>query len=88
MPRKKDDRGRQPEDANLPDKLKEELPPQALEIYRDAYKRTLEEYKQWSTEERQSTAHRIAYAAVREDYEQGEDGKWRRKGGKGMDEDA
>lgn len=88
MPKKKaDDKGRQPIQADVPERLKEELPPHAQEIYREALNRALDEYKKWSDEERQTTAHRVAESAVREEYQRGEDGKWHRKSGKGGEED-
>lgn len=88
MPKKKDeDKERRSSKAEVPDELQQELPKQAQDIYRDALNRALDEYKSWGREELQTTAHRIALAAVREEYEKGEDGKWRRKGGKGGDED-
>lgn len=58
----------------LPDSVKDHLPKHAQEIFRAAFNNAYEEYDR--DEER---AFRVAWAAVKRDYEKGEDGDWHRK---------
>ena len=58
---------------DLPPSVKEHLPKPAQEIFRAAFNSALEEYGE---EER---ACRVAWGAVKRDYEKGDDGKWHRK---------
>jgi cation transport regulator len=58
---------------DLPDSVKEHVPKHAQEIFRAAFNNALEEYGE---EER---AFRVAWAAVKRDYEKSDDGKWHKK---------
>ena len=58
---------------DLPPSVKDHLPKHAQEIFRAAFNSALEEYAE---EER---AFRVAWGAVKRDYEKGDDGKWHRK---------
>lgn len=58
---------------DLPDSVKHHLPHHAQEIFRAAFNNALDEYDE---EER---AFRTAWAAVKRDYEKGDDGNWHRK---------
>ena len=59
----------------LPDSVREHLPEHAQEIYRAAFNSAWEEY--CHDEER---AHRVAWAAVKHEYEKDEHtGQWKRK---------
>lgn len=58
---------------DLPDSVQAHLPKHAQEIFRAAFNNALQEY----TEEEQ--AFRVAWAAVKRDYEKGEDGDWHKK---------
>jgi cation transport regulator len=58
---------------DLPDSVKEHLPKHAQEIFRAAFNNAEKEYDE---EER---AFRVAWGAVKRDYEKGDDGKWHRK---------
>ncbi len=59
----------------LPDSVKDNVPKHAQEIYQAAYNSAWDEYDH--DEER---AHRVAWAAVKNDYEKDEDsGKWKKK---------
>ncbi len=58
---------------DLPDAVKDHLPKHAQEIFRAAFNSAEEGYGE---EER---AFRVAWAAVKRDYEKGEDGEWHRK---------
>lgn len=62
-----------PKLEDLPDSVKNHLPKHAQEIFRAAFNNALEEYKE---EER---AFRVAWNAVKRDYEKGEDGNWHKK---------
>ncbi|KOP27408.1 cation transporter [Hapalosiphon sp. MRB220] len=59
--------------ADLPDSVKNHLPKHAAEIFVAAFNNAEKEYQE---EER---AFRVAWAAVKRDYEKGEDGNWRKK---------
>ncbi len=58
---------------DLPPSVKDHLPKHAQEIFRAAFNSALEEYGE---EER---AFRVAWGAVKRDYQKGDDGKWHRK---------
>lgn len=59
----------------LPDSVKDNVPKHAQEIYQAAYNSAWEQYDH--DEER---AHRVAWAAVKNDYEKDEDsGNWKKK---------
>jgi cation transport regulator len=58
---------------DLPDSVKEHIPRHAQEIFRAAFNNALEEYGE---EER---AFRVAWAAVKRDYEKSDNGKWHKK---------
>ena len=63
--------------TDLPDSVREHLPQHAQEIYRAAFNSAWDEYHQ--DEER---AHRVAWAAVKHEYEKDEStGQWRKKTG-------
>ncbi len=58
---------------DLPQSVRDHLPHHAQEIFRAAFNHALEEYGE---EER---AFRVAWAAVKRNYEKGNDGKWHQK---------
>ena len=58
---------------DLPPSVKDHLPKHAQEIFRAAFNSAVEEYGE---EER---AFRVAWGAVKRDYEKGGDGKWHTK---------
>lgn len=57
----------------LPDAVKENLPKHAQEIFLAAFNSAKEQYGE---EER---AFRVAWSAVKRDYEKGDDGQWHKK---------
>jgi cation transport regulator len=59
--------------SDLPESVKEHLPNHAQEIFLAAFNSAIEQY---SEEER---AFRVAWGAVKRDYEKGEYGKWHKK---------
>lgn len=69
--------------SELPDSVKNVLPSHAQDIYKEAFNSAFDQYK--DPEERQGdanreeTAHRVAWAAVKKTYEKGSDGSWRKK---------
>ena len=74
----------------MPYKNREELPdqvlsalkdvPHAQDIYKEAYNSAFEEYSEPSDRrdgyDREETAHAVAWNAVKQKYEKGDDGKW------------
>jgi cation transport regulator len=59
---------------DLPNSVKDHLPHHAQEIFRAAFNHALDEY-----DGEEETAFRVAWAAVKRDYEKGDDGNWHRK---------
>ena len=66
--------------SDLPENVKSVLPDHAQDIYKEAFNSAYEEYK--SPEERrgdadrEETAHKVAWSAVKKKYEKGADDKW------------
>lgn len=69
--------------AELPDSVRDNLPKHAQEIYKEAYNSAWDQYKDAEDRRgdasREETAHRVAWAAVKQKYEKNDDGKWVRK---------
>ena len=70
--------------ADLPESVKNVLPKHAQEIYREAHNNALQEYKdpkkRRGDASLEETAHKVAWAAVKEKYEKDEKtGKWKEK---------
>ncbi|MBW4576642.1 MAG: ChaB family protein [Aphanothece sp. CMT-3BRIN-NPC111] len=57
----------------LPDSVKDHLPKHAQEIFMAAFNNATEEYGE------EETAFKVAWSAVKRDYEKGEDGNWHKK---------
>jgi cation transport regulator len=75
-----------PRVADLPDSVKNNLPEHAQEIYMEAFNSAYDQYDEQSErrgdDTREETAHKVAWAAVKRDYEKDEKtGKWTRKRG-------
>lgn len=62
-----------PSIEDLPDSVKDHLPKHGQEIFRAAFNSALEQY------EEEDTAFKVAWSAVKRDYEKGEDGNWHSK---------
>ncbi len=67
---------------NLPERVRSVLPHHAQEIYRAAFNSAYDEYRDHGDRKlggsREETAHRVAWAAVKEVYEKDEQtGNWR-----------
>jgi cation transport regulator len=70
--------------SELPDSVRDNLPDRAQEIYRKAYNNAWETYKdpdkRRGDADREETAHRVAWAAVKKEFEKDEDsGEWKPK---------
>jgi cation transport regulator len=71
---------------DLPESVRDHLPTHAQEIYRAAYNNAWTEYedphRRQSDESREEVAHKVAWAAVKEEYEKDDrTGQWRPKHG-------
>jgi cation transport regulator len=66
----------------LPENVKNVLPKQAQEIYKEAYNSAWDHYDdpqdRRDDQSREETAHKVAWSAVKEIYEK-KDGKWQKK---------
>jgi len=67
---------------DLPDRIKENLPKHAQDIFKEAYNHALEEYKDPNKRRDDSTleevAHKVAWAAVKNKYHKDDkSGEWR-----------
>lgn len=69
--------------SDLPESVRGHVPTHAQEIYKEAFNHAWEEYKDPGERRgdatREETAHRVAWAAVKEKYEKGADGDWHAK---------
>ncbi len=70
--------------SDLPDRVKHVLPSHAQEIYLKAFNSAWDEYDQpeerRENSSREETAHRVAWSAVKNEYEKDEgSGKWKKK---------
>lgn len=62
---------------DLPDQVKDHLPPHAQDIYKEAFNNALSQYK--DEENTDQRAHQVAWAAVKQKYSKGDDGDWHPK---------
>jgi cation transport regulator len=69
--------------TELPKSVRGVLPSHAQDIYKEAFNSAYEEYqspgKRKGDADREETAHKVAWAAVKKAYEKGEDGRWHEK---------
>ena len=69
--------------TELPDPVKDNLPRHAQEIYKEAFNSAYDQYDKPSERrgdsDREETAHKVAWSAVKTDYEKGDDDKWHAK---------
>jgi len=67
---------------DLPDPIKKHLPSAAQELYKEAFNNAWNQYKDPSKRRyggtREEAAHRVAWAAVKKQYNKGSDGDWHR----------
>ncbi|MEP7381993.1 MAG: putative cation transport regulator ChaB [Gemmatimonadota bacterium] len=68
---------------DLPDSVRDNLPEHAQTMYRAAFNSAWSEYaspaQRRDDDSQEETAHRVAWSAVKHEYEKGESGKWHRK---------
>ena len=66
-----------------PKNVKDNLPEHAQDIYKEAFNNAYKEYKDKKDRRddasREEVAHRVAWNAVKQKYEKGDDGKWHKK---------
>lgn len=64
----------------LPDSVKDSLPEHAQDIYKEAFNSAYDQYKDATDREgdstREETAHRVAWASVKNKYEKRSEGDW------------
>lgn len=69
--------------GDLPDSVRDNVPRHAQEIYLEAFSSAWDQYadpdERRGDASREETAHRFAWAAVKQKYEKGDDGRWHRK---------
>ncbi len=69
--------------SELPDSVRDNLPKHAQEIYKEAFNSAWDHYadpeKRRDDASREETAHRVAWGAVKDQYEKDRDGTWKRK---------
>lgn len=69
--------------SELPDTVKDVLPDHAQDIFKEAFNSAYDQYKdpdeRRGDESREETAFKVAWSAVKREYEKGEDGKWHEK---------
>lgn len=67
----------------LPSQVKNNLPSHAQDIYREAHNSAYKEYadpeKRRGDDDQESVAHKVAWSAVKQEYQKDEDGEWVRK---------
>jgi len=70
--------------SELPDSVRDNLPKHAQEIFKEAYNNAWDEYAKPEDRRgdasREETANRVAWSAVKNDYQK-KDGKWVKKDG-------
>lgn len=68
--------------SELPENVRSSLPRHAQEIYRAAFNNAWDQYKdekdRRGDSSREEVAHKVAWSAVKQEYEKSDDG-WRRK---------
>jgi cation transport regulator len=68
---------------DLPDSVKGVLPDHAQEIYKEAFNSAYDQYdkpeERRGNEGREEVAHKVAWNAVKQTYEKGDDGNWHEK---------
>ncbi|MBV4411492.1 putative cation transport regulator ChaB [Enterobacteriaceae bacterium YMB-R22] len=66
--------------SELPESVRGVLPPHAQDIYKEAFNSAWEQYRDKSARRgdasREETAHRVAWSAVKQRYEKGDDERW------------
>jgi len=68
---------------DLPESVRDNLPQHAQEIYKEAFNSAWDQYadpdERRGDDSREETAHKVAWSAVKQEYEKDAGGKWKRK---------
>jgi cation transport regulator len=68
---------------DLPDAVRDNLPEHAQDIFKEAFNSAWDEYadpdKRRGHESQEEVSFKVAWAAVKNEYEKGDDDKWHRK---------
>jgi len=68
---------------DLPESVKDALPEHAQDIYKKAFNSAYDQYDtpgEWRGDAgREETAHKVAWSAVKKQYEKGDGDKWHKK---------
>lgn len=66
--------------SELPDSVRDNVPKHAQEIYKEAFNSAWEQYdepeERRGEASREETAHKVAWAAVKREYEKNDQGRW------------
>lgn len=66
--------------SDLPDRVRDNLPKHAQEIYKEAFNSAWEQYEdpedRRGDASREETSHKVAWSAVEKKYRKNEDGRW------------
>ena len=69
--------------TDLPESVRDNVPRHAQEIYKETFNSAWDQYdtpdERRGDASREETAHKVAWAAVKEKYEKGEDDRWHPK---------
>lgn len=69
--------------SELPDNVKDNLPDHAQDIYRKAFNSAWDEYKEEEDRrgdaDREETAHKVAWSAVKKEYRKNDNDNWVKK---------
>jgi cation transport regulator len=69
--------------GELPENVRNVLPDHAQDIYKEAFNGAYEQYdepgERRDDASREEVAHRVAWSAVKQKYEKGDDDKWHKK---------
>lgn len=69
--------------SDLPEAVRDNLPGHAQDIFKEAFNSAWDEYadaaKRDSDESREAVSFKVAWSAVKNEYEKGADGKWHAK---------
>ena len=69
--------------SDLPDNVSNVLPEHAQDIFREAFNSAYDQYKdpedRRGDDDRENTARRVAWSAVKQSYHKGDDDKWHAK---------
>jgi len=68
---------------DLPDSVRDNLPSHAQEIFKEAFNSAWDEYadpdKRRGKESQEEVSFKVAWSAVKNEYEKGDDDKWHKK---------